>query len=452
MLGDLNDSKALRKEAHAMDFVPSFMVLLQELNMIMTAPTFQNFLVITYGWVFSRRRTVTAMIQAAGAVGTKHHSAFHRFFAAARWSLDEFGLATLGLIQPWLGETIYLALDDTLARKSGRRMFGVGMHHDPLISSRKLAVLNWGHSWVVLGVLVKLPFREDRWFCLPILFRLYLNKSAAAKGRRIYRTRPELAVEMLRVLSARGKTLHFHLLADSLYGGKSVLGELPDNWDLTSRLHLDARLYEPPPARAPGTRGRPRKRGVRLASPRQMLEGRARRVALHLYGRHERVRLADAQARWEADPVRPLRVVAVQSLTANGRIQAFYSTAHEAAAEEVLAWYAQRWAIEQTFQETKGYLGFEQPQGWTRRAVERTAPLAMLLYSLIVVWFADHGHRRWQVPERPWYRSKRGPAFVDMLETLRTETLHKAIISQGLRGPGSRKIIQTIQRVSSLAA
>jgi hypothetical protein len=257
---------------------------------------------------------------------------------------------------------------------------------------------------------------------------------------------------MLRVLSARGKTLHFHLLADSLYGGKSVLGELPDNWDLTSRLHLDARLYEPPPARAPGTRGRPRKRGVRLASPRQMLEGRARRVALHLYGRHERVRLADAQARWEADPVRPLRVVAVQSLTANGRIQAFYSTAHEAAAEEVLAWYAQRWAIEQTFQETKGYLGFEQPQGWTRRAVERTAPLAMLLYSLIVVWFADHGHRRWQVPERPWYRSKRGPAFVDMLETLRTETLHKAIISQGLRGPGSRKIIQTIQRVSSLAA
>ena len=435
-----------------MSFVTSFTVLLQELNVVMTAPTFQNFLVIAYGWMFARRRTVTAMIQAAGAVGDKHHSVFHRFFAAARWSRDELGLATLDLVRPWLGETIFLALDDTLARKSGRRMFGVGMHHDPLVSSRKLAVLNWGHSWLVLGVLVKLPFRDDRYFCLPILFRLYLNKSAAIKARRVYRTRPELAVEMLKVLSAQRNTLRFHVVADSLYGGKSVLRELPANCQLTSRLHLDARLYDAPPERQPGTRGRARKRGDRLASPRQMLEGRARRVTLHLYGRHEAVRLVDTEARSEANLARPLRVVAVQSLSSERRIQAFYSTTHDAAAEQVLAWYAQRWAIEQTFQETKGYLGFEQPQGWTRPAVERTAPLAMLLYSLIVVWFAQHGHRLWKAPDRPWYQSKRGPAFVDMLDTLRRETLRTGIISLGLRGSGSRKIIRTLQQVSSLAA
>ena len=434
------------------DFVPSFAALLQELNLIMTLPTFENFLVIAYGWVFARRRTVTAMIQAAGAVGKKHHSAFHRFFAAARWSLDELGLATFRLIRPWLGELIFLALDDTLARKSGRRMFGAGMHHDPLISSRKLAVLNWGHSWVMLGVLVRFPFRQDRWFCLPILFRLYLNKSAAERARRVYRTRPELAVEMLKVLAAAEKTLHFHVVADSLYGGKSVLRELPANCQLTSRLHLDARLYDAPPARRPGQRGPARKRGERLASPRRMLEDRAHRVILDLYGRRERVRLSNCVARSEADLARPLRVVAVESLATEGRLQAFYSTCHEAAAEEVLAWYARRWAIEQTFQETKGYLGFEQPQGWTRRAVERTAPLAMLLYSLIVVWFAHHGHRLWQAPERPWYRSKRGPAFVDMLDLLRIETLRSNIISLGLQGPGSRKIIHTLQQVSSLAA
>ncbi|MFO0790359.1 MAG: transposase [Pirellulales bacterium] len=434
------------------NFVPSFAALLQELNLIMTLPTFQNFLVIAYGWVFARRRTVTAMIQAAGAVGVKHHSTFHRFFAAARWSLDELGLTTFGLVQPWLGETTYLALDDTLARKSGRRMFGAGMHHDPLISSRKLAVLNWGHSWVIVGVLVKFPFRTDRYFCLPILFRLYLNKSAADRARRVYRTRPELAVEMLQVLAKAKKTLRFHVVADSLYGGKSVLRELPANCQLTSRLHLDARLYDAPPARRPGQRGRARKRGERLSSPRRMLEDRAHRVTLELYGRRERVRLSHCVARSEADLARPLRVVAVESLTTEGRLQAFYSTCPEATAQQVLAWYARRWAIEQTFQETKGYLGFEQPQSWTRRAVERTAPLAMLLYSLIVLWFADHGHRLWQAPERPWYRSKRGPAFVDMLDILRTETLRSNIISLGLQGPGSRKIIQTLQQVSSLAA
>ena len=41
--------------------------------------------------------------------------------------------------------------------------------------------MNWGHSWVVLGVIVELPFRPGHYFCLPILFRLYLNKKKAVK-------------------------------------------------------------------------------------------------------------------------------------------------------------------------------------------------------------------------------------------------------------------------------
>jgi hypothetical protein len=66
------------------------------------------------------------------------------------------------------------------------------MHHDPLLSSRGKVITNWGHSWVVLGVIVELPFRRGHYYCLPILFRLYLNKKSAAKHRRAYRTRPEL--------------------------------------------------------------------------------------------------------------------------------------------------------------------------------------------------------------------------------------------------------------------
>src|ERR1700685_4611457 len=111
-----------------------------------------------------------------------------------------------------------------------------------------------------------------------------------------------------------------------------------------------------------------------------------------------------------------------------------------------------RCSIEVTNHDSKQHLGFEEPQGWSRRAVERTAPVAMLLYSLIVLWFAAHGHRLWQAPERPWYRSKRGPAFVDMLDTLRHETLRTTVSTLGLRGPGSRKITQTLQQVASLAA
>jgi len=436
-----------------MNLVSSFVEMVQQVSSVMTVPTFASFVTVLTGWVFARRHTVTRMILAADAVGTKHHSAFHRLFAKAEWVLDDLGLAVFGLIGPWLGdETVMLALDDTLARKRGLKVYGVGMHHDPLISTRKVARVNWGHSWVVLGVLVRLPFCQDRWFCLPILFRLYVNKQTVTKKGGWYRTRPELAVDMLYTLCRAYQNRRFHVVADSTYGGQSVLGDLPDNCDLTSRLDLDARLYDAPPVRKPGTNGRPRKRGVRLASPRAMLTGRARRVTLDIYGRRDKVRMTDCAARVYAVPDRPLRIVAVEPLSGGRRIQAFYSTRHNASAEQVLVWYAMRWSIEVAFQNGKTHLGFEQPQGWTRHAVERTAPTAMLLYSLIVLWFAAEGHRHYRPLHRPWYRTKRHPSFADMLATLRCESLREQVSSTPPSRRGTKKVMRLLLRAVQQAA
>lgn len=168
-----------------MDLVPAFGVLVQGLSATMTAPTFANLTVVLTGWVFAGRRTLTRMIVAAGPLACKHFSSYHRLFSSARWSLDAMGLATFNLIQPFLGDVVMLGLDDTLARKRGLKMFGTGMHYDPILSSRGKAITNWGHSWVLLGVLVELPFRRGHYYCLPILFRLYLNQKSAAKHRRL---------------------------------------------------------------------------------------------------------------------------------------------------------------------------------------------------------------------------------------------------------------------------
>lgn len=428
-----------------MGLVSSFVDLLQELSGVMTRPTFVSFVLVLTGWVFAHRRTVTGMILAADGVGAKHHSAFHRVFAAARWSLDELGLEVFRLLLGWLDSpTVMLGLDDTLARKGGRKIFGVGMHHDPLLSSRKTAVMNWGHSWVVLGVIVRLPFCPQRSFCLPILFRLYINRQTATRQGWVYRTRPELAVEMLRMLCHRHGDRHFHVVADSTYGGQSVLKHLPANCELTSRLLLDARLYELPPEREEGARGRPRKRGDRLPSPRQMLEGRTREVRVDIYGRRERSRVAECEACLYCLPERLVRIVAVDPLSGGRGKQAFYSTGHEAPAEQVLSGYGMRWSMEQTFQESKGHLGFEEPQGWTRRAVERTAPTAMVLYSLIVLWFALEGHREYRPPYRPWYRTKRAPSFSDMLSTLRRQSIRRQLFSLGIGDRGREKWVQTL--------
>lgn len=340
----------------------------------MTEPSFQNFMIIATGWVFAPQRTVTGMLLAVGVAGERHHSAFHRFFSTAHWSRDALGLAVFRLLDPLAGDTLLLAVDDTLAHKRGLKMFGAGMHHDPQLSSRSYQVTTWGHCWVVLGLVIRFPLWPDRPFCLPILFRLYLNKKRAAQERRAYRTKPELALGMLRMLCKHRQNRRFHVLADSAYGGQSVLAHLPANCDMTSRLRLDARLYDAPQSGATRGRGRPRKRGDQLPTPAQMLEARARRVDLCIYGRHELARLTDMVARVFAVPERPLRVVAVEALAGGRGREAFYSTCVDATAEQVLTWYALRWSVEVTFRGCKQHLGFEEPQGWTRQAVQRTAP------------------------------------------------------------------------------
>jgi hypothetical protein len=447
------ETKALSKEA-PVSLVPSFVDVLQPLSCVMTCPTFESFLTVLSGWAFARRRTVTGMILAAGAVGGghKHHSAYHRVFSAARWSLDELGLAVFGLVLPLLDGVVLLAVDDTLARKRGLKVFGVGMHHDPLLSTRRTALTNWAHCWVVLGVLLKPPLCGDRWFCLPVLFRLYVPKKTAEKKGLAYHTKPQLAVQMLRLLCGRHESRRFHAVGDSGYGGKSVLLNLPGNCDLTTRLKMDARLYDAPVPRPSRKPGRPRKRGVRLPTPQAMLAGRCRHLTLDIYGRKDRSRIADRVARCYADPGRPLRVVAVEPLTGGRKPQAFFSTCPGDTPEAVLTRYAARWSMEVTNHDAKGQLGFEEPQGWTRRSVQRTAPVAMLLYSLVVLWFSNVGQRHYAPPRRPWYPGKKTASFADMLATLRCQSAKHEVLSMGLHGTGSRNVVNALLHAVKQAA
>jgi len=173
------------------------------------------------GGVFARRRPVTRMILAAGNVAQKHFSSDHRWFRAARWSLDALGRAVWDGMPPFLGSDDTLGLDDTLARKRGVKLFGTGLHHDPLLSSRSKTITHWGHRGVVLGVIVELPFRWGHDDCLPILFRWYWHKQSAAKHRRASRPRPELAVARLELWCDQRKNQRVHVRADSASAGSA---------------------------------------------------------------------------------------------------------------------------------------------------------------------------------------------------------------------------------------
>lgn len=373
---------------------------------------------------------------------------------AARWSLDELGLAVSAAMLPLLGEVVLLGIDDTLARKRGLKVFGVGMHHDPLLSTRKTALVNWGHCRVVPGVILKPPFCGNRCFCLPALFRLYVPQRTADKKGLSYFTKPQLAVQqMLRLPCQRFETRQFHAVGDSAYGGRSVLLALPANCDLTSRLTMDARLYDAPPVRRKSRKGgRPRKRGARLPTPERMLKSRCGRLTLDIYGRKGKSRVAERVARVYAAPGRDVKVVAVDPLAGGRKAQAFFSTRSTDTAEQVLTRYAARWSLEVTNHDTKGHLGFEEPQGWSKPAVKRTAPMAMLLHSLVVLWFSCQGHRHYQPPTRPWYVGKADASFADMLATLRCQSVKHEVLSMHLHGSGSRNVVKRLLHAVKQAA
>ena len=445
------------------EIVASFAILLQGFCECFTQPSWTSFVVLMRGWVLcSGRRTITHVIQAGGGLETKHYSSYHRFFSLGQWSLDEVSHGLVRLIEPLLGPVVLMGVDDTLTHKGGRHIWGAGMHHDPLRSTRKKAVFSFGHNWVVLSLHLSFPFAPDKTWALPVLFRLYRprakkrgrgrpkgeRKSTGAAPAREYRTRPELALELIQLVAQWLPQVTFHLVADSAYAGQSISRHLPPNVHLYSRMCLNAALYAPAPARAPGQRGRARKRGDRWPSPQQIIRDRRyhwHQTTVHIYGKKVRIKYKTLRALWyNSAGSRLLQIVIVRDPSGRRRDDCFFSTNPQATPRQILLTIAARWPLEEAFRNTKQFLGLEDPQNRVARAVARTAPMALLAYSLTILWFARSGHTTWRLRPLPWYRHKSSPSFADMLHHLRIQSVQHYLFSDPAVSPGSKKFLQPL--------
>jgi len=437
-----------------MELIESFRTLLYQFDPVFTAPTFNTFAFIVTGWILSHRhRYVTEIIFSSGRVGVGHWSRFHRFFSHAAWDIDTFSMCLAKLVVTILapGTRLVWAVDDTLCRKRGLTLYGAGMHYDPLISSRSKALVSWGHDWVVLCLIVANPiWAPTKVFALPIAMRLYRNRQGLTKGKKgkgketkgkkskgketkvkspqpksdsNHRTRPELALELINLAAAWFPNDEIVLTGDSAYGGHSILSYLPPNVHLISHVHPKGALYEPAPAKKEQTRGRAPKKGKRLPGMKQWAEDTNQpwtELEFNQFGLHATLAVKTSQALYyKSGGDRLLTIVLVHDLEGKRPDQMFYCTKLEWTAREILSAYACRWAIECTFENCKQFLGLEDPSNRLPKAVERTAPMAMFIYSMIVVWFHQTGHQLLRFPFRPWYPKKEEPSFADMLTTLR---------------------------------
>ena len=142
----------------------------------------------------------------------------------------------------------------------------------------------------------------------------------------------------------------------------------------------------------------------------------------------------------------------VRDPTGVNKDKAFYTTVSNSKPKEILQNYARRWSIEVAFENAKSHFGFEDSQNRTEKAVERTAPLSGLLYSLIILWFDKHGHKKCHFPKRPWYERKTTPSFVDILNTLKAESLREYFRTLPGPGRGRKKLLDVVNTALGLVA
>jgi hypothetical protein len=279
-------------------------------------------------------------------------------------------------------------------------------------------VFCFGHCWVVLAVMVRVPFSTRTW-ALPLLFRLYRSKADAGAD---YQKKTELARQMLEIVLGWTETerCQIHLAIDQGYANATVLREVSDRVVVVGAMRPNAALTElPEPKHGPR-----RKKGDRRPSPAQVAQDTTlpwQHVSAHLYGQTEMVAFKTFVAQWyRVTGSRLVRVVVVQCSNGAVPYRVFFGTDPTWTVSTLLETYAARWSIEVFFRDAKQLFGLADSPAWSELAVRRVAPLVGLLLSALVVWFVDvFDSPVAALPVRPWYTQKKDLCFADVLRTAR---------------------------------
>ncbi len=397
----------------------SLLSLLNVLRPCFTAPGFATFCGLAGGLAGQvRRRTVVGMLLGGGLQHIWPHDRAHYFFSRARWELDQLGLAVAQLVVMLLAgpdADLHVAVDDSVFRRCGRKVHGARWQHDG--SAPGMSKLSYGNCFVTAGLLVRLPFCA-RPVCLPVLARLHLP------GKGTGPSKVETAAALVSQLALAFPERMIHVVADAAYHGPA-LRELPGNVTWTCRIPRNAVLYDLAPPRT-GRRGRPRTRGDRLGTAAGIAAAAAwDTVTVTVYGRDRVRHVTEVTCLWYGSwHTRAVRLILIRDEhTTAGYDLGLVTTDRAATPAALVMRYAARWAIEQAFADARNVLGAGEARNRVRLAVERTVPFALLVHTLIIIWYARHGHDPSDIDDRrasqPWYRSKTEPAFEDMLIKLR---------------------------------
>ncbi len=411
------------------------------------------------GAVLARgRRTVTSWIRAAG-LSAQFRPCYTAVAAAGKKAGTIAAHLVLTVIKPLASgaERLTLALDDTPTQRYGPHVQGAGIHHNPTPGPAGAPYV-YGHVFVVLGLLLN----HKAWgtIALPLLARLYVRKKDLpgidAKHRPAFRTKLELAVELLRWaktwLGLLGRPLW--VVADGAYAKKDFLKPAKDlGMTVVSRLRCDAALWSVPPVVPVGQRGpgRPRVYGTaRISLAKRAGQRRGWTTeAFTLYGERVNKRYKTFLATWRpAGGV--IRVVLVDEPT---RWRAYFCTDPSATVADILAAVADRFSLEITFRDCKEVVGAGQQQVRFVGANVGAFHVCLWTFTMTEAW-------AWTRPadelvdrsDSPWDSPRRRPSHADKRRAWRRALLGEEICAVLRAGVTEEEIQAMAERLLSLAA
>ena len=443
---------------------PEIIAVLQVFAPVFTKPTLAHACPLVYGALLAvGTRTVASALRAVGLAHCRQFTTYHRVLNRARWSPLALSRRLLALlVETFLlpAAPLVLLIDETLERRRGPKIAWKSRFRDPLRASPGRSVTTPALRWLTVSLLVPMPWSTRPW-ALPVLTLPAPAPATSAKLGKRHRTLVDLAALAIRLVRRWQPDRALTLVGDGTYAALALghaCRHLPGTVRLVSRLRLDAVLHDVPGPREPGQRGPTPKKGARLPTLAARVADPTtawQRVTLPWYGgRSQLMDVVSGTALWY-HPGRaplPLRWVLLRDPAGKEAPTALFSTDQAAAPEQIVGWFVGRWNIEVTFEEARAHLGLETQRQWTTRAIGRTTPCLLGLYSLVAVLaYRVHGAAL-PVRRTAWY-PKREATFSDALAAVRRELwgLPPLTMSQG-KPDDSHFAVPLWERLSEAAA
>lgn len=376
------------------------------------------------------KRTVTSALRILGRSEEPDYQNYHRVLNRSRWSCLEAGRILLRLLVTHFlpAGPLVFGLDDTIERRRGEKIRARGIYRDPVRSSQSHLVKTGGLRWLSLMLLTPIPWAQRIW-ALPFLTALAPSEQFSAQHRKRHKPLTRWATQLLLQLRRWLPDRDLIVVADQAFSAFDFLTRLqalPRPITCVSRLRLDARLFQPPPAPVPHRAGRPRLVGQRLPTVKHTLAAQdtvwTRLLVPHWYGAVAReIEYTAGAAIWYHGgfPPLPIAWVLIRDPLASFDPIALLCTDPAQTPQQILAWFVQRWQVEVTFHEVRAHIGFETQRQWSDLAIARTSPILLGLFSLITLLahtLALDG--KLPLPRAAWY-GKSLPTFADAIALVR---------------------------------